>query len=220
MKETKNIRVHIADDHQVLIDGIEAVLKIEPKITVVGTSVNGLQVLEWFEENIADVLILDINMPKLDGIEVLKALKKKEISTKPIVLSSYEDIKLVRKVLNLGALGFLGKNCAAEQIVKAILSVAEGEEYFSKSVLQEMLSFVGIKERLTARPDGYYERPLSERELEILKYVSCEMNSKEIGNILNISPSTVETYRKKLLKKLDVKNSVGMVMYAIKHKLI
>ena len=77
MKETKNIRVHIADDHQVLIDGIEAVLKIEPKITVVGTSVNGLQVLEWFEENIADVLILDINMPKLDGIEVLKALKKK-----------------------------------------------------------------------------------------------------------------------------------------------
>ena len=220
MKDTKNIRVHIADDHQVLIDGIEAVLKIEPKITVVGTSVNGLQVLEWFEENIADVLILDINMPKLDGIEVLKALKKKEISTKPIVLSSYEDIKLVRKVLNLGALGFLGKNCAAEQIVKAILSVAEGEEYFSKSVLQEMLSFVGIKERLTARPDGYYGRPLSERELEILKYVSCELNSKEIGNILNISPSTVETYRKKLLKKLDVKNSVGMVMYAIKHELI
>jgi two-component system invasion response regulator UvrY len=87
-------------------------------------------------------------------------------------------------------------------------------------VLQEMLSFVGIKERLTARPDGYYDRTLSERELEILKYVSCELNSKEIGNILNISPSTVETYRKKLLKKLDVKNSVGMVMYAIKHQLI
>lgn len=220
MKKTKKINVHIADDHQVLIDGIEAVLKGEPKIAVVGTSVNGLQVLEWFEKNNADVLILDINMPKLDGIQVLKALKKKEISTKPIMLSSYEDIKLVRKVLNLGALGFLGKNCAAEQIVKAILSVAEGEEYFSKSVLQEMLSFVGIKERLTARPDGYYDRTLSERELEILKYVSCEMNSKEIGNILNISPSTVETYRKKLLKKLDVKNSVGMVMYAIKHQLI
>jgi DNA-binding NarL/FixJ family response regulator len=218
--KTKKIKVHIADDHQVLIDGIEAVLKSEPKIAVVGTSVNGVQVLEWYEKNNADVLILDINMPKLDGIQVLKALKKKEISTKPIVLSSYEDIKLVRKVLDLGALGFLGKNCASEQIVKAILSVSAGKEYFSKSVLQEMLSFVGIKKRLMARPDGYYDRPLSERELEILKYVSCEMNSKEIGNALNISPSTVETYRKKLLKKLDVKNSVGMVMYAIKHKLI
>jgi DNA-binding NarL/FixJ family response regulator len=121
----EKIRVHIADDHKILIDGIKAVLKTESSIEVVGQSLNGIDVLNWFESgNNCDVLVLDINMPKMDGIEVLRALEEKVITHKTIVLSSYDDMKLVKEVLKMGADGFLAKKmcwrtyCASHQICK------------------------------------------------------------------------------------------------------
>lgn len=221
MNKEKTITVHIADDHQILIDGIIAVLKNENGIKVVGHSLNGKQVLEWFENNDADILVLDINMPEIDGIEVLRKFKEigKEQST--VILSSYDDIKLVKEVIKIGADGFLAKKCAGESIAEAIKTVHEGEQYFSKSVQKDMLaSLSGKKKKNHIHQDGVFISSLTDRELEVLKLISHELNSREIADKLFISTSTVDTYRKSLLKKLKVKNSIGLAMYAVKNNLV
>jgi len=133
-KILKKIKVHIADDHQILIDGIIAVLSTEENIEIVGYSLNGADVLTWFASNEADVLILDINMPKVDGIAVLQNFKDTNFLQKVIVLSSYDEIKLIKEVLKIGALGFLAKKCAAENIIEAINTVNKGKQYFEKSI--------------------------------------------------------------------------------------
>ena len=220
--KTKTIRVHIADDHQILIDGIVAVLKNEEDIEVVGHSLNGQQVLDWFSENEADLLVLDINMPEVDGIEVLKKFQEIGKNISIIVLSSYDDVKLVKEVIKMGADGFLAKKCAGENIAQAIRTVSKGEQYFSESVQKDMLALISGKQakKVPQNQDGIFVSSLTDRELEVLKLISYELNSREIAEKLNISTSTVDTYRKNLLKKLKVKNSVGLAMYAVKNKIV
>ena len=125
------IKVHIADDHKILIEGIIAILNTDKRIEVVGHSVNGDEVIEWFKTNKADILILDINMPRLDGIEVLKRLIKKNEHQKVIMLSSYDDVKLVKELVNEGANGFISKASAGEHILQAIIAVHHNLPYFS-----------------------------------------------------------------------------------------
>jgi DNA-binding NarL/FixJ family response regulator len=221
MKENKKIRVHIADDHEILIDGIIAVLKNEVNIEVVGHSLNGQNVIDWLETNEADVLVLDINMPKLDGIEVLTYLQKNNIEQATIILSSYDDVKLVKEVLKIGASGFLAKKCAGENIVEAINSVYNGDQYFSKEVQKHLLaSVVGKKIERKVAQDGVFTSSLTDRELQVLRLISVELSTKEIAEKLNISASTVDTYRKNLLQKTKAKNSVGLAMYAVRNKLL
>lgn len=221
MNKEKIIKVHIADDHQILIDGIIAVLKNENDIEVVGHSLNGKQVLDWFESNEADILVLDINMPEIDGIEVLKKFQEIGKEQATVILSSYDDIKLVKEVLKIGADGFLAKKCAGESIAEAIRTVSEGEQYFSKSVQKDMLSSLsGKKKKNQIHQDGVFISSLTDRELEVLKLISHELSSREIADKLFISTSTVDTYRKSLLKKLKVKNSIGLAMYAVKNNIV
>ncbi len=221
MANKEKIKVHIADDHKILIDGIIAVLKSENEIEVVGYSQDGLQVLEWFKNNKADVLVLDINMPIFDGIEVLKEFKKQNIEQNTIILSTYDDVKLVKEVLKIGALGFLAKKCAGENIIEAIKSIHKGNQYFSKDVHKDLVaSLVGNKVKNKVPQDGVFSASLTERELQVLQLISKEMNTKEIAEQLFISTSTVDTYRKNLLTKTKAKNSVGLIMYAVKNKLL
>lgn len=221
MVKKEKIKVHIADDHKILIDGIIAVLKSENNIEVVGYSLDGIQVIEWFKQNKADVLVLDVNMPDCDGIEVLKELKKLKIEQKTIILSSYDDVKLVKEVLKIGALGFLAKNCAGENIVEAIKSIHKGNQYFSKDVHNDLVaSLVGNKVKNRIPQDGVLSVSLTDRELQVLQLISKELKTKEIAEKLFISSSTVDTYRKNLLTKTKAKNSVGLIMYAVKNKLL
>lgn len=215
------IKVHIADDHQILIDGIVAVLNNEENIEVVGHSLNGQNVIDWLETNKADVLVLDINMPQKDGIEVLTYFKKNNIEQTTIVLSSYDDVKLVKEVLKIGASGFLAKKCAGENIVEAINSVSEGEQYFSKEVQKHLLAeALGKKPKSKIPQDGVFTSSLTDRELQVLRLISVELSTKQIADKLNISTSTVDTYRKNLLQKTKAKNSVGLAMYAVRNKLL
>jgi DNA-binding NarL/FixJ family response regulator len=221
MKDNNKIKVHIADDHQILIDGIEAVLKNEENIEVVGHSLNGQDLIDWLETNKADVLVLDINMPKIDGLEVLRHLYKNEIEQPTIVLSSYDDVKLVKEVLKIGAQGFLAKKCAGENIVEAINSVYNGDQYFSKDVQKDLVaSAVGRTIKRKVHQDGVFISSLTERELQVLRLISIELSTKEIAKRLAISTSTVDTYRKNLLFKTKAKNSVGLAMYAVRNKLL
>lgn len=219
MKE--KIQVHISDDHIILIEGIVAVINTEDDIEIEGYSLNGKEVIDWAENHSADILILDINIPIYDGIEVLKFFKIKKINQKVIILSSYEDVKLVQEMINLGANGFLSKDSAGQHIVEAIRTVHEGEQYFSDTIKNNLLKlYTGKNVRPGQRPQSTIVNSLTDRETEVLKLISQEYSSPEIAQILNISQSTVDTYRKSLLKKINVKNAVGLAMYAVKNKII
>ena len=219
MKE--KIQVHIADDHKILIEGIIAVINTESDIEIEGYSLNGKEVIDWAENHSADILILDINMPIYDGIEVLKLFKIKKINLKVIILSSYDDVKLVQEMINLGASGFLSKDSAGQHIVEAIRTVHAGEQYFSDTIKNNLLKlFTGKNVKLGQRPQSTIANSLTDRETEVLKLISQEYSSPEIAQILNISQSTVDTYRKSLLRKTNVKNAVGLAMYAVKNKII
>ncbi|MBI9040469.1 response regulator transcription factor [Lutibacter sp.] len=218
----EKIKVHIADDHQILIDGIIAVLSSEENIEVVGYSLNGADVLNWFAANEADVLILDINMPKVDGIAVLQNFVKQNFQQKVIVLSSYDDVKLIKEVLKIGAVGFLAKKCAGENIVEAIIKVSKGEQYLEKSIQQKLLNTFNKQStsKESISQDGPFFSSLTPRELEVLQLIARQYNTKEISAELHISVNTVETHRKNLISKLNVKNVVGLAIYALKNDLV
>jgi len=217
----EKITVHIADDHQILIDGVKAVLNLEPRIEVTGFSLDGNEVVEWFAENQADVLVLDINMPELDGIQVLKKLKDKKNKPEIIVLSSYDDVKLVKEVLQMGAKGFVPKKSAGEHIVNAVYKVAEGNQYFTDDVKEKMMqTLLTGQVKNEGSQDGVLISSLTKREVQVLKLVAQQYSTREIGDELHISESTVETHRKNLMKKVKVKNSVGLAIFALKNEVI
>jgi DNA-binding NarL/FixJ family response regulator len=221
MKE--KIYVHVADDHKILIEGIIAVINTDKDIELRGYSLTGQEVIDWFEikENKVDVLILDITMPILDGFQVLKYFRKKRINQKVIILSSYDDVKIVQEVLDLGCMGYVSKNNAGEHIVKAIKTVAKGEQYFSNDIQSILLkSLTGKMVPNGEMPDNFLLDTLTERELDVLKLVTKEYSTQEMADSMHISVNTVETYRKNLMRKLNVKNAVGLAMYAVKNNIV
>lgn len=217
----KKITVHIADDHQILIDGVKAVLNTQPSIEVIGFSLNGREVVDWYQSNYADVLVLDINMPELDGLEVLKQLAPIDPFPEIIVLSSYDDVKLVKEVMGMGAKGFVPKKSAGEHIVQAVYSVAEGKQYFTEDIKEKMMQTLWSGQvKDDSSQDGVLISSLTKREVQVLKLVAQQYSTREIGEELHISESTVETHRKNLMKKVKVKNSVGLAIFALKNEVI
>lgn len=220
---SKKIYVHVADDHKILIEGIIAVINTDKDIEIRDYSLTGKEVVDWFDKkgNKADVLILDITMPILDGFEVLKHFNKQKLNQKVIVLSSYDDIKIVQEMLSLGCKGYITKNNAGEHIVNAIKAVARGEQYFSDDIQKVLLkSFSGQQVPEGDAPSKFIIESLTDRELDVLKLITKQFSSPEIADKLNLALSTVDTHRKNLLKKLKVKNSVGLAMYAVKNKIV
>jgi DNA-binding NarL/FixJ family response regulator len=217
--KAETIKVHIADDHKILIDGIAAVLKTQSEMDVVGYSLDGNSVLEWFEHNKADILVLDIGMPEMDGLDVLRSFKERDSMPKTIVLTSYNDVKLIKEVLKIGAEGFITKISAGESIIEAIKTVHQGEMFFSSDIRDKIVNAFTGNEGVRTSSNPYFN-DLSERELEILKLIAQEYTNKEIAAAIHISTGTVVSHKKNIMTKLGVKNSVGLAIYIVKHKLI
>lgn len=216
----QKIRIHLADDHQVLIDGLTNLLQTVINFEVVGNSQDGVTIYDDIILNSADILVLDISMPKKDGIEVLKEFNQKDHPCKIIILSSYDDLKIIKEVMKLGAKGYLTKKCAGENIIEAIEAVYQGQEYFCDAVREKIFnSFTHNNSDL--HKSLYIDNPiLSAREVEIISLIALEYSSKEISELLFISTNTVETHRKNIMKKLQTKNTIGLVKYALKNNLI
>jgi DNA-binding NarL/FixJ family response regulator len=217
----KKIRIHLADDHQILIDGMRTLLHTVPNYTVVGHSLNGKNIYDDIIANKADILVLDINMPEKDGIEVIKELYEKGLPCKIIILSSYDDRKIIEEVMKLGASGYLTKQCAGENIVEAIQFVARDEVYFC-NITREKLSRTTTEplKKINKEDKLSSKISLSGREIEIITLIAQELSGKEISERLFISTNTVETHRKNIMKKLKAKNSISLVKYALKHKFL
>lgn len=217
---TQKIRIHLADDHQVLIDGLTNLLQTVDNFEVVGNSLDGTSVYDDVISNNSDILVLDISMPKKDGIDVLKDFSKKQFPCKVIILSSYDDLKIVKEVMKLGAKGYLTKKCAGENIIEAIEAVYQGQEYFCDAVRDKIFnSFMHNNPKLNK--NNYVKNPvLSTREIEIIKLIALEYSGKQISEELFISMHTVESHRKNIMKKLNITSTIGLVKYALKNDLI
>ncbi|MFH6962563.1 response regulator [Flavobacterium plurextorum] len=217
---TNKIRIHLADDHQVLIDGLTNLLQTVSNFEVVGSSLNGNTIYEDIILDKPDILILDISMPGKDGVEVLKEFSQKGFPAKVIILSSYDDLKIIKEVMKLGANGYLTKKCAGQNIIEAIEAVYQGQEYFCDAVREKIFN-IFFQNNPKVNKDVYLENPiLSPREIEIITLICLEYSGKEISEQLFISTNTVETHRKNIMKKLQIKNTIGLVKYALKNNLI
>ena len=225
MKPTETIRVFIADDHQVLIDGLTSLLNKHNEFQVVGFSNNGFSLSDKVIKSNADILILDINMPHIDGLMALKELAiQKEQMPKILILSSHQDMKVIKESMKLGAKGYLTKDLAAENIIEAIKEINSGGEYLSSEIREKIYhNFTQQHTHSLQEPTNANEYPISmltEREIDIMRLITLEYSNKEIADELNISIFTVETHRKNILKKIQARNTVGIIKYAIKNQLI
>lgn len=216
----QKIRIHLADDHQVLIDGMKTLLHTVSNFEVVGFSLDGSTIFEDVLENKTDILVLDISMPKKDGIEVIKDFSKKGFPCKVIILSSYDDLKIIKEVMKLGASGYLTKQCAGESIVEAIQTVFNGNEYFCNTVREKIFKTATKDKSKVNKYNLSIDSKLTGREIEIITLIALEFSGKEISERLFISSNTVETHRKNIMKKLKAKNTISLVKFALKNKLI
>jgi DNA-binding NarL/FixJ family response regulator len=217
---TKNVRIHLADDHQIIIHGIQTLLNTVPNFQVVGFSLNGTTVFDDVTNNQADVLVLDISMPEKDGIEVVKEFAEKGFPCRVIILSSYDDLKLIKEIMDMGVTGYLTKQCAGESIIEAVQTVANGEEYFCETIREKIFN-----NATKNNPKLNIYKPninplLTGREIEIIILIALEYSGKEISEQLFISTNTVETHRKNIIKKLKAKNTIGIVKYAMNNHLV
>ncbi|MBO9732661.1 MAG: response regulator transcription factor [Chitinophaga sp.] len=208
-------KLAVVDDHVVVLDGLKTMLAAFPHLEIVHTAQSGVALLNYLETSTPDVLLMDIQMPGIDGIDLCKQVLKKCATIKIIAFSSFDDSNYVKQIFRNGAKGYLIKNSDKHTIVKAIDTVMEGEEYIDDTIKKILL-----QESITGQRRSIFDVPLTKREKEILKLVADGLTSQEIADKLFINQRTVETHRMNINQKLDVKNTVGLVKEAIKRGLI
>jgi len=205
------ISIIIADDHQMFREGIVSLLTNQNKIDVIGQASNGEEVLTLFQKTIPDVLLLDIEMPKMDGFDTLRELKKLKLSIKVLVLTMHKSSEFIKNILKAGASGYLQKDAGRETLIKAIHEVVETGSYYTPDTGKLILE--SFKER---QPNFQ----ISPREKEIIKLLTDGLTTKNIATKLFISPHTVETHRQNILLKSGLKNTAALVKYAIQKGLL
>lgn len=211
------IKIIIADDHQLFIDGIKSIIKSIKNLEISAEVNNGKQLLEHLSKQGCDVILMDINMPDMDGIEATKEVKKRYPNIKIIMLTMYSSRDYIEKLLRVGADGYILKNTGKEELQKAIETVHQGESYFSAEVTERIME--GLQKKKSAEKNSFMVE-LTEREIDVLKLIVQELTTSEIAEKLFISTHTVETHRKNLISKLNVRNIAGLVKYAMQNGLV
>lgn len=209
------IKLAITDDHLLVISGIKAMLAPFPQISVVYESNRAGALMAALPVVQPDVLLLDIQMPEIDGISLCRQVKKEHPHIKVIALSSFMDSHYIKQMLRNGAAGYLLKGTDPETLLRAIEEVYAGEQFLDEVIKHQLLNEV-----ITGRKRSSYEIPLTRREKEILKLIAEEYSNQEIADLLFISLRTVETHRLNLTQKLAVKNTAGLVKEAMKRGIV
>ncbi|CDT97804.1 transcriptional regulator, LuxR family [Vibrio coralliirubri] len=207
------IRVVIADDHQVVLDGFMARLELEPDISVIGTASNGLEAVEVVKSLRPDVVLMDISMPIMNGIDATHLIKEEDPEAKVLMLTMHNNREYIMKVMQSGAVGYMLKEISAEKMVQAIKTVNQGSTYFCEKVTQNLFT-----QPITPAPS--VKNPLSRREEAVLKLVAKGESSKEVAKALNISYRTVETHRQNIKHKLDIHSTAELAKYAVSSGLV
>lgn len=209
--KSEKINIVIADDHQMFLDGLTALLKDEKDINLVNTALNGREALEIVEKCDVDILIMDVNMPEVDGIALNNSIKQNHPNVKTLALTSHSDHLIVSKLTKRKVNGYLLKNAEKSELLHAIHKIYEGEDYFSQMVKDKVVESLFSDTRDKEIPE------LSKREKEVIKLIASQYTATEIAEELFISQNTVNTHRKNLLTKLKLKNVAGLVKFAVEN---
>lgn len=212
------IKILLADDHQMFLDGLSALLSRINSVEIVAAVNNGAQLLETMKTTKGDLVIVDLHMPVLDGLETTKMIRKHYPAVKVLGLTMDNEVESIRHMLEAGASGYILKNTGKAELEIAILQVMKGEIYLSQSLSNQLAQSLLLKKKTS--PEENELDLLTDREIEILKMVALENSNMEIAEKLYISPKTVETHRKNLMKKIGARNSLGIYKFALKHRLL
>lgn len=209
------IEVMIADDHSMVREGLKQLLELDGDILITGEASDGVECLKLLEESLPQVLLLDINMPNMNGLEVLEKIKEKKIDTKVIILTVHNEVEYLLKAVEIGIDGYMLKDSDSNELKKAILSVIQGESYIQPSLIpilnSKMIERDVEKEKLNL---------LTKREVDVLKLMAVGSYNKEIGEKLNISERTVKNHISSIFKKIEVSDRTQAAIFAIKNNLI
>lgn len=209
----ERINILIADDHGILREGLVSLLEQEPSFRIMGTAANGAEVIGLLEKGVADVCLLDINMPVLDGMETAKRIRERWPAVRILMLTTYDDKEIIAELVHIGVAGYLLKNADRQQLMEAILRVMKGRYYFSEEV--ETIILQGLAHRTVPEP-----MLLTEREVEIVRLLAKELTNEKIARELHISYRTVESHRKNIMRKTKANNLAGLIRYAYEKRLI
>lgn len=212
------IKIAIADDYKIFREGLKVGLSADENLDVLFEADNGEDLLKELQSTTPDVIIMDLKMPIMDGMEATKEVRKKYPGIKVLVVTMYEDDKFIIHLMENGANGYLLKNAEPEEIRKSIYAVHENGYYFNDVVNKALLKKLVLKNNL--KPSFNQNVELTERELQVLKLICEEKTANEIGKEIFLSPRSVEGIRQRLIEKVGVRNTAGLVMFAVKNGMV
>jgi len=210
------IKILLVDDHKVVRDGLKYHFEDHPEYNISFEAANGLEALEILRSETVDIVISDISMPEMDGINLLQEIRKEWPTQKVIALTMLGEVTHIKNMISHGVNGYLLKNSTEEEILKSIDEVNKGNNYFSSEVTQSLIDDLQGKKKPKQRLT--LETPLSKREKEVLSLIAKEYTNQEIADELFISVRTVDSHKHNLLEKTGAKNVAGLVLYAIEHE--
>ena len=208
-------KVMIADDHSLIREGLKQLLEFDGNIEVVSEAANGVECLDKLEDSVPDILLLDINMPEKNGLEVLDEIKKKEYDIKVLILTVHNELEYLLKAVDIGVDGYILKDSKSDELKRAIQSVLSGENYIQASLIPALNNRLANRDVDKDKIDS-----LTSRELEVLIQVANGMFNKEIATSLNISERTVKNHVSNIFKKIDVSDRTQAAVFAIKNNII
>jgi len=212
------IRVLLADDHGVLRKGVRSVLALDPTIRIIGEAEDGSMAVTLVDELHPDVVIMDIAMPRLNGIEAAAQISRKHKHVGILMLSMYSDEEYLLRALTAGVRGYLLKDSAEPDLVRAVRAIARGRTFFSPAVTEVLLEDYVLRLQQQGTVDSY--ELLTEREKQVLQLLAEGRTNKEAAGVLDLGVSTVETHRVNLMQKLSLHNTAELVLYAVKKKIL
>lgn len=207
------IRILIVDDHNIVHQGLAFILEKSHKMKIVASCSNGADALEWLRENDCDVALVDIAMPGMSGIDLLKHIQKEKPQLPVLILSAYPEDQYAVRLIKAGAAGYLNKECVPEEIVSAVHSVVKGKRHISPAVVEMLADEL-------SKPEGRLpHESLSNREYQIFLLFASARTITEIAGLLKLSTNTISTYRKRILEKMHLSNNAEIMRYAIENHL-
>ncbi len=214
----KKIRVLVVDDHTLVRDGIRALLALAADIEVVGEAANGKEALEKTKQLVPDVVLMDLAMPIMGGLEATRRIRREFVGTKVLALTQYDDSEYVIPVIEAGASGFITKMAAFSELASAIQAVHNGGSFLSPSAAAALVEEYQQKTTAEGGKSPYWQ--LTDREREVLKLVVEGYTNRQIADMLVVSPKTVEWYKSSLMNKLDIHNKTDLIKFALRKRII